>query len=131
MLLGCQSTEPEEKSVIPSLLITQPKIKVEVPKARIDVPELANKTAQLTDKQRLPKSYTLTLSHDKHRKTNNSPLYKKQVCRDNVEVSYSVIDQNASQSTFNTKVQAQAIVLGGSQDNKNVKLCITVWFSIN
>lgn len=83
----------------------------------------------------LPKS-----SFNKHKKDfikkeqtfkNASPLLNKQACRDNIDVTYRVIDQSAVSGVFQAKVQAQGIILSLSQDQKDIKLKATGWFTKN
>ncbi|WP_041736926.1 hypothetical protein [Colwellia psychrerythraea] len=56
---------------------------------------------------------------------NASPLLNQQACRDNVEVTYRVIDQNAVSGMFHAKVQAQGVILSLSDDHKDMKLRTT------
>ncbi len=60
-----------------------------------------------------------------------SPLLNQQACRDNVEVTYRVIDQNAVSGMFHAKVQAQGVILSLSEDHKDLKLRTTGWFTKN
>ena len=60
-----------------------------------------------------------------------SSLLNQQACRDNVEVTYKVVDQNAVSGTFHAKVQAQGVILSLSQDQKDIKLRTTGWFTKN
>lgn len=64
-----------------------------------------------------------------------SKFMDKEVCRDKVQVTYRVTDQNAVTGVFKAEVQAQGIVVGFSEDNdagtKQLKIKSTGWFSYN
>jgi len=62
---------------------------------------------------------------------NTSSLLNQQACRDNIDVTYRVIDQNAVSGIFQAKIQAQGVILSLSQDQKDIKLKTTGWFTKN
>lgn len=69
-------------------------------------------------------------NHDKiikQNKNNVSSWVNKQVCRDNIKVTYSVIDPNGASGTYHAQLQAQAIIISVSQNN--IKLRTTGWYS--
>ena len=70
---------------------------------------------------------------NEHEKVNNKPssLVNQQACRDNVKVTYHVVDQNAVSGIFHAEVQAQGIILSLSEDKKYIKLKSTGWFTTN
>ena len=61
----------------------------------------------------------------------SSPLLNKQACRDDIDVTYRVIDQSTVSGWFQAKVQAQGLILSLSQDQKDIKLKTTGWFTKN
>ena len=58
-------------------------------------------------------------------------MLNQQACRDNIDVTYRVIDQYAVSGIFNAKIQAQGVILSLSQDQKQIKLKTTGWFTKN
>jgi len=59
----------------------------------------------------------------------HSLLLNKQVCKDNVKVTYNIIDQNAVSGTYHAELQVQSIIIAVSPDDKKIKLRTTGWYS--
>jgi len=61
------------------------------------------------------------------KKSNVSSWVNKQVCKDNIKVTYSVIDPNGTSGTYHAELQAQAVIISVSQNK--IKLRTTGWYS--
>lgn len=133
-IAGCQSTEPKTTK----LQITQPKIAEPV----ISVADLNQHTFVKTPALKAPakeqtgikppfRRYSKHPINIKNNNDKSSPLLNQQACRNNVEVTYQVIDQRAVVGTYQAQVQAQGVILEISDDNKLIKLKTTGWFTEN
>ncbi|MGJ8691849.1 MAG: hypothetical protein ACSHW0_05165 [Thalassotalea sp.] len=132
--MGCQTTQEKPVESSPSF-----KIKEYTPEPitvrdmeQFIAPSIPIKEQNLTQPSidQFTNRKSTLISQDKA-KQKKSPLLNQQACRDNVKVSYSVVDQNAVSGIFNAKAQVQAVILSLSQDQKYLKLRTTGWFSTN
>ena len=126
ILAACQTTAPQETKDTTLFPVVQTNTNINSPKVELAVPDTVNE----------PKTPTTQLPHvvefkpiGERLETTSSPLINKQVCRDNIDVSYFIIDRSANRSDFKSKVQAQALVVAASLDQIDLKLKITGWHS--
>lgn len=129
---ACQSTQnPSYSPVVkktPSITATETITVIEVPDVKIK--NMKTKELQALENTLQPpvnrfQSQQQTLNNP------NSPLINKEVCRDDVDITYTVKNKNGTPNTYNAIVQAQGTVINVSQDNKNLKIKTTGWYSTN
>jgi hypothetical protein len=126
LLTACQSTENkvvEAKSPI--------KIKAYTPELVEDtiLKDLPIPTVPIIE-QELSEATLPYKKDDKiiyKQKSNETSFINKQVCKDNIKVTYSVSDPNGVSGTYHAELQAQAIIISVSQTN--IKLRTTGWYS--
>ena len=134
LFTGCQTTEEKAVESYPSFKIKQytPEPVAVSDMENIPTSSIPIKEPNLTEvPNQLFTNRNNTVSSLDKTNQKESPLLNQQACRDNVKVSYRVVDQNAISGTFNAKVQVQGVILSLSQDQKDIKLRTTGWFSTN
>ncbi len=126
LFAACQSTENEiveDTSAIqikphtPELVAASVLQNLSLPVVPIKEQELTGSTTPFKDKG--------IVIHQK--KSNVVSWVNKQVCKDNIKVTYSVIGQNGTSGTYHAELQAQAIIISVAENN--IKLRTTGWYS--
>ena len=133
-LVGCQSTSNED--------VEQPKFE-QIENNNVDMavvkvePHLTFDRTLETNLEPID-DYSPTIPEkpvsnpDEKLNAKNKPadIINKQMCRDNVDVKYRAPNANGYKTFFPAKVQAQAVVIEVSANNK-LKLKVTGWYSEN
>ncbi len=144
MMIACQSTEPVSQTEVEEDNYTF-KTNIETPVYPSNISINTEDTVNEVTLPPLPgaqSSQSLPPNDLKAQATNAvvtkntstikaSTFLNKEVCRDNVQVTYKVTDQNGVTGVYKAKVQAQGIIVLISEDRKHIKLRATGWYTQN
>jgi hypothetical protein len=134
-LSGCQSTteivqqEPKVLNV-PTIVPQLPKTTIEAEAFEDFAPHPTKVDLKADDFTSTVVPPNAPVNMSKHPK-NDSPLLNKQVCKDNIEVTYYVTDSDGVRGSFPAKVQGQGLIVALSHDQKKFKIKTTGWYTQN
>lgn len=142
ILVGCSSTnkhlnQQQESKTQQSIVLSAKPLEIDTQPSfeNIVVPDIPAKknselmAASISDitERNTTKPDTPTNSTS----VNSIKVLNKEVCRDNVAVSYTVTDQNGHTGVYKAKVQAQGIVILVGEEQRYFKIRTTGWFTRN